>query len=152
MAVFKTSGVALAGRARGSFVAPLIGVYLFGCVPPRDYMAGGGSRAISRPDIVMTNITNQLVKANYNTSASVTNDVFSVVFSKRYVQGRLTIDWSTFRPALNGDLIDHSVDYSLEVSARWFAPSNAMDAVHGVIDRAFELSKGDLYEISRGVR
>jgi hypothetical protein len=82
----------------------------------------------------------------------MTNNVFHVVFSKKTIRGSFTIDWNTFKPALNGDLIDHSVDYRVEVKTTWLAPRNALDAVYGVIDRAFQLSKGDLYEISRDLQ
>ena len=115
-------------------------------------MIGGGSRAIDRPDLVMANMTNLLKQAGYRTSAIITNNVFNVVFSKRCVHGKLYIDWNTFKPALNGDLIDHSVGFKVDISATWLAPSNALAAAYGIIDRAFELSKGDLYEISRGLQ
>jgi len=130
----------------------LTGLCLVGCAPQREQMIGGGIQGISRPDIVMANMTNLLKQAGYRTSTILTNNVFQVVFTKRCVNGKLYIDWNTFKPALNGDLIDHSVGFKVDISATWLAPSNALDTAYGIIDRAFELSKGDLYEISRGLQ
>lgn len=121
--------------------------FLFlGCAPQRDYSYGGGSRTISSPALVMHNITNQLRQANYNVSSFITNDVFTAIFSKRSIHGKVFIDWKTFKPVLDGDLVDKGVNYTIEIRATWFAPNDATETVCEVIHTAFDLSKGDLWK------
>lgn len=125
------------------------GTILLGCIPTRDYLSGGGTQAICNLDIAFFNITNQLALAGYRYKAQTTNNILVVNFSKRAVHGFIAIDQNTYRPNLTGDLIDSGVNYRVETITSWLAPNDAEASVRKIIDRAFELSRGDLYEISR---
>lgn len=135
---------------RNMLLSTFAGTILLGCIPTRDYLSGGGTQAICNLDIAFFNITNQFALAGYRCTAQTTNNILVVNFNKRAVHGFIAIDRNTFRPNFTGDLIDSGVNYRVEATASWLAPNDAEASVRKIINRAFELSKGDLYEIGRG--